>query len=329
MDRMRDRMRLKRFLNLHIILLLIVILTVAAVIFRFLTWGERVNLEDFASEYTDDYKDTLDIILPVVDEDGNIIRDQDDTTTIVCFGNAPFADDRYSEDNLANMIAARTGAVVYNCSISGSYLSSQQNAPYADRSPWDIFSLYWLVQVADKIDMSGHWTTLYDVLGDQTPPEAPEVYETLSTLDFDSVDVVAIMYDASDYLAGREMYNDSNNTDVTQFTGNLEASIEQLRNNHPHIRIIVLSPTYAYATDMNGNYVSSDIYTYGWDVLSTYVIKQSESCANNGVTFIDNIYGTITEDNASEYLIDNLHLNVKGRKLVADRFIEALHYYDD
>ncbi len=329
MDRMRGRMRFKRFFNLHIILLLIVVLTIAAVIFRFLTWGERVNLEDFASEYTDDYKDTLDLILPVVDEDGNIIRDQDDTTTIVCFGNAPFADDRDSEDNLANMIAARTGAVVYNCAISGSYLSTLDSTPYADQNPWDIFSLYWLVQVADKVDMSGHWTTLYDVLGDQMPPEASEVYETLSTLDFDSVDVVAIMYDASDYLAGREMYNDANNTDITQFTGNLEASIKQLRGNHPHIRIIVMSPTYAYATDKDGNYVSSDMYTYGWDVLSTYVIKQSDSCANNGITFIDNIYGTITEDNASEYLIDNLHLNVKGRELVADRFIEALHYYDD
>ena len=64
------------------------------------------------------------------------------------------------------------------------------------------------------------------------------------------------------------------------------------------------------------------------DVLSTYVIKEYTSCASRGVTFVDNLYGTITEDNAKEFLVDNLHLNVKGRKKVAERFSYALHYYD-
>jgi lysophospholipase L1-like esterase len=44
---------------------------------------------------------------------------------------------------------------------------------------------------------------------------------------------------------------------------------------------------------------------------------------------VDNLYGTITEDNADKYLIDNLHLNVEGRKLVADRLIYALDYFKE
>ena len=76
--------------------------------------------------------------------------------------------------------------------------------------------------------------------------------------------------------------------------------------------------------------MSSDIMTYGgMDVLSTYVIKQSDSAAVQSVSFVDNLYGTIHEDNAKEYLTDNLHLNVKGRKAVAKRFVEALNYYND
>ena len=137
------------------------------------------------------------------------------------------------------------------------------------------------------------------------------------------------MYDASDYLAGHEMYSDQNSTDIMQFTGNMEAGIELLQSTYPHIRIIVMSPTYAFAVNEQGEYVSSDMYTYGeQDVLSTYVIRQYASAATRSVSFVDNLYGTITEDNASEYLTDNLHLNVAGRRLVAERFEYALNYYN-
>ena len=88
-----------------------------------------------------------------------------------------------------------------------------------------------------------------------------------------------------------------------------------------------MSPTYAYGLDENGDYISSDIQRYGWDVLSTYVIKQYASCNSRGVTFVDNLYGTINEDQAPEYLTDHLHLNLAGRKKVAERFVYALNYF--
>lgn len=321
-------MRFKKYINVHTILIFIVIITVVMVVFRFLHWGVRVNLDDFADEYTDEYKDNLDIFLPAVDENGSYITDTDDVTTIVCFGNAPFADDRDSENNLASLIAAKTGATVYNCSVSGSYLAALEPSIDPDGVPMDIFNFYWLTQLAVGGPMEGHWKSAMDSLADNAPPEAGEVYDTLSTIDFNSVDVIAIMYDASDYLAGHAMYSDLDSTDIMQFTGNLEAGIGLLQDIYPHIRIIVMSPAYAYAVDKDGNYVSSDQYTYGWDVLSTYAIKEYQSCMDWGVTFVDHIYGTITEDNAKDYLIDNLHLNVRGRELVADRFIEALNAYN-
>ena len=166
-------------------------------------------------------------------------------------------------------------------------------------------------------------------LGESAPPEAMEVYNTLTSIDLSTVDVVAVMYDGSDYLAGHAMYNDGNATDITQFTGNTEAGIELLQYCYPNIRIIIMSPTYAFGLDENGNYVSSDIQRYGWDVLSTYVIKQYASCASRMVTFVDNLYGTINEDNAEDYLTDHLHLNQEGRKKVAERFVYALNYFKD
>lgn len=321
-------MKNKRFVNVHTLLLLVFVIMVIGVIYRFLNWGQKVDPNEIISENLENTPDVNDLILPLMDKEGNIITDRDGTMTIVCFGNAPFADDRESPDNLANMIAQKTGAKVYNCSIGKSYLAAENYSLQTSVVPIDAYNFYWLLQLAAGAPIYERCEKANAHLGEDADPYSQEVYDTLSTLDFSEVDVITVMYDASDYLVGHEMYNSENPTDIEQFTGNLEAGIELIQENFPWIRIIVMSPTYAFAVDDDGNYVSSDQYTYGWDVLSTYAIKQQSSCFNRSVTFIDHLYGTINEDNAKEYLIDNLHLNKAGRELVADRFVEALYYYD-
>ena len=48
-----------------------------------------------------------------------------------------------------------------------------------------------------------------------------------------------------------------------------------------------------------------------------------------GVSFVDNFYGTINETNADLYLLDHINLNVEGRKKLAEHFVYALQYYDE
>ena len=317
---------IRRFLNLHVLFALVLLVVVGLLGYRITHWGQRVSQSDIFKDGQGSYDDSWDSILPLTDENGKMIVN--DASNIVVFGNAPFADDRGSSDNLASLIAKETGATVYNCSISGSYLAAQHTNFDPTLAPMDAYCLYWLVNLAAGVPLDGYYNDAAKALGDKTPPEAEEVVNTLKTLDFNTIDTVAIMYDATDYLMGNAMYNDDNPTDPTQFTGNLEASIEILQRLYPQIRIIVMSPTYAYAIDEDGNYVSSDIYIYnGRDVLSTYVIKECYSANLHSVSFMDNLYGSITEDNAKEYLTDNLHLNVKGRKLIAKRFEYFLNYY--
>lgn len=317
---------IRRFLNLHVLFALVLLVVVGLLGYRITHWGQRVSQSDIFKDGQGSYDDSWDSILPLTDENGKMIVN--DASNIVVFGNAPFADDRGSSDNLASLIAKETGATVYNCSISGSYLAAQHTNFDPTLAPMDAYCLYWLVNLAAGVPLDGYYNDAAKALGDKTPPEAEEVVNTLKTLDFNTIDTVAIMYDATDYLLGNAMYNDDNPTDPTQFTGNLEASIDILQRLYPQIRIIVMSPTYAYAIDEDGNYVSSDIYIYnGRDVLSTYVIKECYSANLHSVSFMDNLYGSITEDNAKEYLTDNLHLNVKGRKLIAKRFEYFLNYY--
>jgi hypothetical protein len=325
--RSRRKSRLPRFFNLHVLMLLVIVVTVVLIFFKFKNWGIFIDQEELMKDWEGTYEDTLDQILPLIDEDGQIVYT--DNSSIVFFGNAPFADDRGSDDNIVSMIEKSTGATVYNCSVSGSYLSSQNYAFSAASDPEDAYSFYWLVTLMTSGANSDYYKAAAESLGDETPAEADEVYNILTTVDFSTVDTAVIMYDASDYLIGRYMYNDDNSTDITCFTGNLEAGIELLKEYYPNMRIIVMSPTYAYAV-VDGQYISSDIYKIGnLDVLSTYVIKEYGSASEQSVTFVDNLYGTITEDTASQYLTDNIHLNKEGRKLVAERLLYALNYYNE
>ncbi len=321
----------KRFhINIHIVLLATVLLFFAAIIYKFFNWGQFIDLDEIFKDGPGTYEDTYDEILPLTDANGQMLNpDYSDGPTILVFGNSPFSDDRDSRDSLANMIAEKTGGTVYNCSISGSYLAAEQEILDTQEKPMDIYSLYWLTVLATKTNpqFNSRFQNAADTLGDKVPPDAGNAYDTLTSIDFNDVDVITIMYDATDYFMGHGITNFDNATDITQFTGNLEASLELLQKTYPHIRIIVMGPPYAFAIDENGKYVSSDIQRYGQDVLSIYNIMEWNSCAARSVTFVDHLYGTIHEDNAKKYLEDNLHLNKAGRKAVAERFVYALNYF--
>lgn len=319
-------------INIHIVVVVVVLLVILITIFQLKNWGEFIGQDEIFQDGLGEYDDTLDLMLPLLDEEGRPIQTASDRPlNILLLGNAPFADDRDSEDGLANIIGQMTGANIYNCSITGSYMAAV-NAQYnMYDAPMDAYTPYWLA-IWGSTGVNGiTFERAEEILKDQVPADAKEALDTLEKLDFNDLDVMVILYDASDYLMGHRMYSDDNSTDISQFTGNLEATIEFVQQNHPRIRIIVLSPPYAYSDviDENGEYVSSDVTRYGQDVLSTYVIKEYTSCANRQVTFVDNLYGTITEDNAKDYLTDNLHLNVEGRRLIAQRFVKALNYYKD
>ena len=320
--------RILSHINIHIVLLVVVLAFISGIAYKILTWGVLVDPDDILPG---DYDNSNDIILPLTDDKGHVLRnDYSGNINILAFGNAPFADDRGSEDNLLSMIEEMTGATIYNCSVSGSYLAAELPYLQEDICPMDAFNFYWLCFLAlNDETVAGKYRRAVELLGDNAPPEAMEVYDTLTSLDLSTVDVIMFMYDGSDYLAGHGILNMENDMDPQQFTGNMEAGLALLQDIYPNIRFMILSPTYAYGLDENGNYVSSDIQRYGQEGLSTYVFCQGYSVSKYSVTFLDNLYGTIHEDNASEYLIDHIHLNVAGRKKVAERFVDALYRFND
>lgn len=322
-------MEKKKFkINFHIVFAILVIATIAIFVSKFWGFGRVITRGDIATIPVPENPEiqAYDNFMPNIMEDDGTFPKDDGVTTVVCLGNNPFSDDMDSEENVCEIFADATGAKVYNCSIPGSYLSAKEYSFFADKYPMDAFSLYWLTTgfcVGNDSIFDDAIEAMEDS-GEDVPQELFDSVETLRSIDFEKVDFIYIMYDGSDYFAGRPISNPALGTDIQTFAGATAASIDLIRASYPWIRIIVMSPTYAFGVDENGEYISSDIKKYGQGTLSAYVLDQYQTAYNLHTTFIDNIYGTFYEDIAKDYLTDNLHLNQKGRELVVVRMIEAM-----
>lgn len=322
-------MEKKKFkINFHLVFALLVIAVIAIFVAKFWGFGRIITRADIATIPVPENPEiqAYDNFMPNIMEDDGTFPEDDGVTTVVCLGNNPFSDDRGDADNVCEMFADATGATVYNCSIPGSYLSAKEFTFLEDTYPMDAFSLYWLT-TGFCVDNDAIFDTAIAAMednGEDVLPELKDSVKTLRSIDFEKVDFIYIMYDGSDYFASRPVSNPELGTDVQTFAGATAASIDLIRTSYPWIRIIVMSPTYAFAIDENGDYISSDIKKYGGSTLSAYVLDQYATAYNLHTTFIDNIYGTFYEDIARDYLSDNLHLNQKGRELVVVRMIEAM-----
>ena len=311
-------------INAHIIILGLIACIVIFAIIKLAIWNMGTESDyDPGDINLDSEVEPMDNIIPLNKEflEG---REDDGVTTVVCFGNAPFYDEKDSSTGVLNQVAAQTGATIYNCSAPNTYLSSL-NPTYSHDYPLDAFSFYWLT--------TGFCVDNYTLLEeaalqmDEEKDTYLQIIGLMESIDFDKVDIITLMYDASDYLAARPTYNSDNSTSIQHFCGAMEAGIELIQNTYPHIRIIVMSPFFVYTVDENGDYTSSDLTDYGMGPLPTYAITQSNSAYSRLVSFVDNLYGGIHADNADTYLEDNLHLNEAGRKLIADRLIYAIERY--
>ncbi len=309
-------------INVHFVFLGVMLVIVAFIGIRLYIWNQGTQLEEPNEEDASKFDtETLDNLVPYTyDAEPKAQEDM----IIACFGNAPFSDDMGTEQNLANIIADKTGATVYNFAFEDSYLSCK-NA-ILDPASNDFFSLYWLTTI---------FTVDNDTIVDQylqAVPDAPierkATISLLQNLDFNTVDVIAIMYDGSDYLDCRGMYNRDDSQNIRHFGGALEASIHLIKQAFPHIQIIVVSPTYAYGLEEDGTLVDSTIKTYGEEgPLASYVQYQSEVCYKAMVTFIDTFYGSVSFFTAADLLEDHIHLKPEARELVAEEFMEGFDYY--
>ena len=108
------------------------------------------------------------------------------------------------------------------------------------------------------------------------------------------------------------------------YTGALRSGVKAIQEAYPHIRIVVMSHTFCHSIDENGNFQNGDRTDLGHGTLSHYLQKELDATMDVSVSFIDNFYGSINEDNYLDYMTDYIHFNDAGRELLAQRFADCL-----
>lgn len=317
----------KAGVSIHAILLILIALVFVVIAFKLIFWDKRSHHNTERENDTTLSFDTeaLDSIVPLNATNG-AGKEKDEDLRILFVGNGSLAENKTSDANLANIVQAKTGAAVYNCAIPGSYMSAR-NQTYKDSCPYDAFSFYYLCTLFTFGNTDTVSWAERDLGG--LPKEVKESVDLLQSIDYNELDILCIYYDGSDYLDQRPVQDEDNDSNPTTFCGALNAGISLVKELLPDTRIIVMSPSYAYAVDKNGKYSSSFERDILEEPLNFYVGMQSVTCIEDNVSFVDNFYGSIYEEIAPEYLKDHILLNEKGHALLAQRFLDALNKFHD
>lgn len=307
-------------INLHLILIAAILLIALISVYRLYKWNQGTPL-DMDTENIDLSQfdiEALDMIIPM---DSSLLegREDDGVTTILCLGNNPFTDDR-SETGLAAQIASKTDSVVYDCAFPDSSAACRYPV-YNPEYTKDHFNFYYVTECF----RNNEFTAISSIAGDEPDPRYSETVEVMKTVDMDKVDIIVIMYDSTDYNMGTPSDNPDNPVDVTAFTGGLRTTINNIKETWPYIRVLVMSPSYAQYMDEDGNLHNGTITDLGNGTLNHYLVKEADAVMDCGVSFIDNYFGTINEDNYEEYMSDHMHYNNAGREKLAERIADIIN----
>ncbi len=306
--------------TVHLVLIGIIVLMVLYALIRLILWNiGKDSGYDPNADSTEYETEALDYIQPL---DRKLLegREDDGITTILCLGNDPFSDDRGPE-GLAELIASKCDATVYNCAFPNSCISMKYQE-YSDSYPLDALSLYLVTASL----CGGDYTLMEHAVNQLTQGQdiARAALDTLKNVDFSTVDMIVMMYDLNDYRDGRSLVDLNNDINLLTWAGALNASIAQIKQTYPYIRIVILSPAYGSYEDENGSLIDGDKTNLGNGVLPDYVQYEVDTAMANGVSILDNYYGTITQSAAQECLTDGYRLNRTGRERVAARFAKAI-----
>lgn len=305
-------------INIHFIFLIAIILIAVFCAYRLYKWNKGVAYEYDPNAETSEFDvEAMDNIIPLAPDklEG---REDDGVTTILCLGDDPFSLNQ-GEGGLAEQIAAKANATVYNGAFTGTTAAAQFES-YNDGYILDAFSFSYVAQSL----ASGNFDLMKTAASYSYDEAFPKTTAMLETLDMNSIDIICVMYDGSDYINKRACDDPNAPYSIVTYTGALRAGIEAIQEAYPHIRIVVMSHTFCHNVNEEGNFENGDRVDLGNGTLSHYLQKELDATSDCGVSFIDNFYGSINEDNYLDYMTDYIHFNDAGRELLADRFVQCI-----
>ncbi len=222
-------------------------------------------------------------------------------TKILNLGDSIFGNDR--TNNISSYLSEYSGATVYNGAFGGTRMSSR---PSDNAYEW--FDGLNLVTALT----TGDWSKQDTYVSNVPTGYYKSALETLKGIDMSSVDIVTLAWGTNDYTG---------NKTVAQITAALERIINMIQTAYPHVEIIVLTPTWRYFDNGDGDTVKFADATL--KEIAAAIIKTANE---KGVYAINSYEGISLSDAEHKYFDtgDNTHLNAKGNALYAELIYNEL-----
>ena len=231
-------------------------------------------------------------------------------------------------DDFPSMIALATGASIINLGVGGT------GATDVDSDNRKEFSLPELVDAIVSENYSAQEGSSLEVTYAADGPSGfintgidyiPTRVNSLTTIDWDSVDYVVIALGTNDWAQGRHIKNNNNDMDITTYYGGLNYSISQLLNKYPHLRILLVTPSWRW--DTGSPYKDSDT----WQLYGNYLYEFADAMKEIGQKYHLYVYdqyyeGGFNKPNRLAYFYNNdgTHPKKSGRELMASKIGNAI-----
>ncbi len=268
-----------------------------------------------------DYKDSYDRLYQSVMEHGYAIEALEGGTAgkfaegeiCVCFGDSLLGLPEAPED-YASVIAAETGLTAVNAGFGAASIAKNPNEAY------DMFSLCRLVNAVT----TGDWSRQDERVSELPLANSAKRLEELKAVDWSKVSVVTLGMGLNDINDGYVIENEAEPKDITTVKGALRYSIETLLTKYPHLKIMVLTPTYRYLYNSD---MSCDEKLYNGNSYEQYIDAVISVAEEYKLPYID-LFRTIgfNKYNFKYYYLegDGTHLNSKGNERIGKRVSNEL-----
>ena len=269
-------------------------------------------------------KDLFEPILEAVENDASSEASSSDAATeaasikhdevveIVFMGDSQFANGKDDATDISALVMNRVpNCIPYNLAIGGTTCSLEKTT--SEASPENMHSTSFLGMANALASRSDREATL---------AQYPNILEKMNMINTEDVDYYIIEYGANDFInevpLDVSMY-ESEADQAHAYYNAYKKGIEILQSISPNAQIIIVSPFYGIYVDASGTYVGdSYIVSNGIGTLADYAKKAQNVAEDVQATFVDTMFRTHCDlylDTASEYLMDNLHLSLKGRQV--------------
>lgn len=318
-----NREKKKFRININLIFAIVLLVIIGICIWRLIEWNRRsvevdtdVAYEDFATECLDYYS------YPENPKE----RPEGWKEHILVVGNL-MVDNRGEEHSILNIMREKLDAEIIPVVARNTKVASY-NEVGETTNEIDAFSLYYTVRSLCTKDFSMQYNFAPSngnpSLAFGTEEEQYKYIDTISALNMEDIDTLIIMYSLQDYYSLiPPVYEGAVETRITSYYGALCASINMLQEYYPHINIVLCSPTPEYIVRDN-EIETSFIADYGFGNASSYINMLGLISTKKFVSYIDNYYYGITEDNIEQYL-SGLDLNDMGIELIGQHIVSYLN----